>query len=253
MSITFLRAALFAVALAVGAAGPSAAADTASFDAAQTEAIGRIVRAYLVEHPEVLVEAMNVLEQRQAAVQKAEARKVIEKLRPQIERDADAPVLGNANGDVTVVEFFDYRCGYCKLVYQAMMKVIADDGKVRLVLKDLPVLDPDSEVAARAGLAAGRQGKYAEFLAAGLAHKGAFTEDAILAIGQKIGLDIAKLRKDMADPAIDRLLDRNRDLARALEIRGTPAFVIGDEVIPGAVNERALKERIAKARAAKKG
>ncbi|MBF0130680.1 MAG: DsbA family protein [Alphaproteobacteria bacterium] len=239
---------LLAAGLSVLPLSGGRAAETPVFSPAQVEALEKIIRKTIVDHPEILVEAAQALQEKAEGLRSAQARAAIAKLRPELERDPDAPVLGNPSGDVSVVMFFDYNCAYCKLVYRAVTKVVADDGKVRLVLKELPILGPDSLTASKAALAAGAQGKYREFFSEAMGHRGKFDDGALEGIVKTVGLDHARLTKDMAADGIEKALDRNRDLSRALDINGTPAFVIGSDLVAGALNEKTLKEMIAKAR-----
>lgn len=247
MRMTFPTAAM-AVLLAVA---PSARAADQALTPAQVEAVEKIVHAYIVQHPEVIMEAAQALQEREDAAHAAQVRDALGKMRKDLERDPDTPVLGNPNGDLTLVEFFDYKCGYCKMAYKGVMKSVADDGKVRLVLKELPILAPDSVAVARAALAANAQGKYGEFFAAAMAHRGSYDEETIKDIAKKVGLDVARMQKDMNGPTVDRALDRNRDLAKALRVEGTPLFILGDTIVPGMVTEETLKTMFAKARKAK--
>ena len=164
-----------------------------------------------------------------------------------------SPVSGNARGDVTLVEFFDYQCGYCKRSLGPVMDLLRSDAKLRVVWKELPVLGLVSRFAARASMAAARQGKYLVFHEAMMGAPGGLTEDAAMAIAGWVGLDVARLRRDMADSAIEAYLDETHRLAKALGITGTPVFVIGDTLVPGAVGGARLKELIAEAGAAGTG
>lgn len=228
------------------------AADSDVFTQKQVEGIEAIVQAYVRKHPELILEAVETLRDREQEMTQATTKNALTKMRGEIENDPDAPVLGNPKGDVTVVEFFDYRCGYCKVVFPTIMKAVTDDGKTRLVMKELPVLAPDSEVAARAALAAHKQGKYAAFHQAAMKHRGAFDEESLKTIAGQIGVNVARLFSDMNDPAIEQMLSRNRDQAGALGLSGTPAFIIGDTLVPGKVELPVLKELIGKARLIKK-
>ncbi|MFN3077641.1 MAG: DsbA family protein [Alphaproteobacteria bacterium] len=228
--------------------GAVSAADAGAFTARQVEEIETTVRAYLKKHPEVILEAAEALREREAEMSRARTRETLERIRPELERNPGTPVLGNPKGNVTIVEFFDYRCGYCKSVYPKIMKVVNEDGNVRLAMKELPILAPDSEAASRAALAADRQGKYGAFHQAAMAHRGAFDDEAIQSLGKKVGLDMARMKADMTAPATDAELERNRDQARVLELSGTPAFVIGETIVPGMASPETLKELVAAAR-----
>jgi protein-disulfide isomerase len=241
---TFLRCALLALAL-VAAALPAHAQQTPPLTREQVE---QIVREYLINNPEVIVEAIEALEARQKQATQAGQRDAVAAYREQLYRDPDAPVIGNPAGDVTVVEFFDYRCPYCKQVAPSLVQLIKEDGNVRLVLKEFPILGPDSLVAARAALAAHAQGKYAAMHAALLDHRGNFDEAVVTRIASKAGLDAARLKQDMARPEIAAMIDRNKELAHALSLTGTPAFIVGDRVVPGAVDFETLKLLVAETR-----
>lgn len=210
--------------------------------------VERIVREYLLSHPEVLVEAMTELQKKQQAASEDRARQVIAERRQEILSDPATPVGGNPKGDVTVVEFFDYHCGYCKQVHQPLLDLAREDKGVRIVYKEMPILAPESRIAAQAALAAERQGKYVVLHNALMEARGKLTKDRILGIAKERGLDTARLAKDMELPEIGAAIDRNLDLAAALDISGTPAFVIGDQLVPGAIGMDAFRALVAQAR-----
>ena len=149
---------------------------------------------------------------------------------------------------MTVVEFFDYRCPYCKAVAKDMIATLQAEGDVRIVFKEFPILGPESELAAKAALAARRQDKYLPFHQALMAYKGQLDEAAIHDVAEDVGLDVEQLQEDMAAPAIADVISRNIALANALSIGGTPAFVVGDTLVPGAVDMKTLRDMVAKAR-----
>ena len=159
------------------------------------------------------------------------------------------PVSGDPGGDVTLVEFFDYQCGYCKRALAPMKELLASDGKLRVVWKEFPILGPASRFAARAATAAARQGRYLDFHLAVMGAPGKLTESSVMGIAERLGIDVERLRRDMEDPAIEAYLDETHRLARDLGITGTPAFVIGETVVPGVVGGARLKELIANVRA----
>jgi protein-disulfide isomerase len=211
-------------------------------------ALGKSIRDYLMANPEVLVEAMQELEKRQDSQRDAVAQKGVQENQAELYRDAETPVGGNPNGDVTIVEFNDYQCPYCKKAYQAMKSVVGADGKVRIIYKDLPILGDASKIAAQAALASMKQGKHQALHNALMEFGGRLDRDKILEIAVGVGVDRAQLEKDMEDPKIKALIERNLSLASALGVRGTPAFVIGKQFVPGAVDAAALKQLIADAR-----
>jgi len=239
-----LLAALALVAL-VGLTPQPLRAEPPLFSDQQRGAIEQIVRDYLVSHPDVLVEAMSALREKQEAEQAKARQAALTTNRDQLLKDPATPVGGNAEGDVTLIEFFDYQCGYCKAVFQDLQKLLKDDPKLRFVYKELPILSPASRLAAQAALASQAQGKYVAFHNALMSHRGQLSEEVIFRLAGSAGLDLERLRQDMADPRIERQLNANQELAEALEIRGTPGFVLGSQVIPGVLDLGALKKMIA--------
>jgi protein-disulfide isomerase len=232
-------------------AAPAGAQDdqASNFSPAEEDAIRQLVRDYLLANPEVLMEAAQVYRERQQGIQQQQARQTLVMRREELDRDPDSPVIGNPDGDVVVVEFFDYRCPYCVRVAEDLREVVEDDGNIRLVMKEFPILGPESMVAARMALAAEKQGKYEELHFAMMTVSGKLTEAKAFKIAKKIDLDMDQLRRDMEAPEIDAMLQRNFALAQALQINGTPAFVIGDEVVRGAIDMRALRQIVGQARA----
>ncbi len=215
---------------------------------AQRDAVRALVRDTLLENPEIITEALEVYQGRQEEAERARVTAVLAEHRAAVEAADDADVLGNPDGAITLVEFSDYQCGYCKRAFPDLAKAVQAAGDVRLVIRELPILGPDSVMAARAALAAREQGRYPAFHAALMAMRGGLSEEAVMQTARSIGLDVDQLRVDMADPALDERFAETVRLARLLGISGTPAFVIGDAVIPGAVPSEMLAELIAKAR-----
>lgn len=235
--------------LAASATTPArVAAPAATADAGDKGVLGRKIREYLIANPEVLVEAMQELERKQDNQRDAVAQKAIRQHKAELLADPDSPSSGNANGDVVIVDFNDYQCPYCKRAHQAVKQVVAADGKVKVIYKDLPILGEPSRIAALAALAAAKQGKHLAFHDALMETSAKLDRARILEIAASVGLDVALLEKDMDDPKFKELIDRNMALAGALGVRGTPAFVVGDQFVPGAVDAAALKQMIADAR-----
>jgi protein-disulfide isomerase len=242
--------ALFAalLALTISLLTPFASAQETSITPTQKGEIEKIVHDYLVQHPEVIREAIQALQAKEEQEQADARSQVVIANKDALFNDPDAPVAGNPNGDVTVVEFFDYHCPYCKVVAGPLQQLLQEDKGVRLVFKEFPILGEDSVLAAQAALAARAQGEYLEFHQALMAHKGQFDLDVLKTIAAKVGMDPAKLEADMGKEHIEPLISANRKLARTLEIDATPTFIIGDKLIPGAVPLEELKEAIKKAR-----
>jgi len=219
-----------------------------SSEAAELDPFEQRVREYLLKNPEVIMEALQILQQRQRAAEAENLKRTIAERREEILNDPVAPVGGNPSGDVTVVEFFDYNCPYCRRVAPTVTELEEADPDLRLVYKEFPILGPGSQFAARAALASRRQGKYVPFHNALMQATEQVTEETVMAIARDVGLDTEQLTADMQDPAIQDAIARNLQLANELRITGTPSFIIGEEVVPGAVDLRTLQSLIARAR-----
>lgn len=241
-----LRTLAGGIALVVLALSPAQAPAQAeeTFSAAEEDAIRGIVRDYLIEHPEVIMEAIAALEAREAEREEQRRGQAISQFGDALRQDPQSPVLGNPEGDVTVVEFSDYFCPYCRRIAQPLMDYVEDDGNVRHVVKEFPILGPESVTAARIALAAERQGVYLPVRQALISTKGRPSEAAMLKIAEKAGADIDKLKADMKAPEVTAQLEKNQALAQALGITGTPAFLVGDEFIGGAVPVDEFDKRI---------
>jgi protein-disulfide isomerase len=239
---------IFALACAFLAIAPARPLEAAEITPEQRKAIEAIIRDYLMQNPDVLIDALREAEAKANGEADVKAAQVLRDRRHEVFDDPATPVGGNPQGDVTIVEFFDYRCPYCKQVHPAIQKLLDQDRKLRFVYKEFPVLGEQSDIAAHAALAARLQGKYEPLHNAMMAAKGQITEDVVYRLAGSVGLDVDRLKRDMADPEIDRALSANRALAKALELRGTPGFVIGDHLIPGAIDFDALKTMVADAR-----
>ncbi|WP_426956188.1 DsbA family protein [Muricoccus radiodurans] len=236
---------MMAAAALVLAAG---AALAQGFTPEQRAEIVTILREALRTDPTILREAIGALQDSERQAQETARRQALADNADALFRDAADPVKGNPRGDVTIVEFFDARCGYCKSFYPAMQQLLQRDRNVRVVLKDLPILGPNSVLASRALLAAHRQGKYEPLFDALMRLRVEPTETVLQAEAQRAGLDWPRLRRDMEDPAIQARLQGNIALAQRLQIEGTPALIIGDTIVPGAVELPELERLVAEAR-----
>lgn len=233
------------VATALGAA--SARGET---PAVPREAIEQVIRDYLLSHPELIIESLRRAQAREREAARAQARAAVQAHRQALSHDPGSPVGGNPAGDVTVVEFFDYRCPHCRRMVPVIKALLAEDPRVRLVYKEMPILGEESVVAARAALAARGQGKYAEAHDRLMAESGPLTPAAVVAALAGVGLDPERLRADMDAPEVVTLIRRELALAQALGIDGTPAFVVGTELVIGAVDLGTLRDLINRARRA---
>jgi len=250
-SFRFLASALLALALV----GAPLAASAQGFSDTQRGDIENIIKNYLLSHPEVLEDAMAELTKRQTA---AEA----EKHQAGVAKNADAlfnsprnVTLGNKDGDVTFVEFFDYNCGYCKRAMADMMELIKADPKLKVVLKEFPVLSAGSVEAAKVGVAVRMQDptgkKYLEFHQKLLGGRGSADKARALAVAKEVGLDMARLEKDLASPEVKETIEENFKIAEDMGMNGTPSYVVGKQVVIGAVGVESLREKIGVARCGK--
>src|SRR5215471_2621249 len=250
-SFRLLAPALLAFALC---AAPQAA-PAQNFSDVQRSDIEKIVREYIIAHPEVLEEAMNELSKRQAA---AEAEKHQASIANNAETIFNSPrgvTIGNKDGDVTFVEFFDYNCGYCKRAMADMLDLMKSDPKLKVVLKEFPVLSQGSVEAAQVAVAVRMQDptgkKYLDFHQKLLGGRGQADKAHALAAAKEAGLDVAKIEKDMANPEVRATIEENFKLAEAMGMNGTPSYVIGKQVVVGAIGLEGLKEKIGIARCGK--
>ena len=245
-------AAAFAAMLAIAAPQASRADDLSTGQRSEVE---RIVRDYLIAHPEVIQEAMTELEKRQSAADTEKHKAAVKQYSEALFTSPRQVVLGNPSGNVTFVEFFDYNCGYCKRAMDDMLTLLKDDPKLKVVLKEFPVLGPGSVEAAQVAVAVRMQDKtgkkYLEFHQKLLGGRGQADKAHALAVAKDIGLDMVRLDKDLASPEVKATLQENFKLAEALGLNGTPSYVIGEDVVVGAVGLDALKEKVSNSRCGK--
>jgi len=245
----FAPALLVVSALALTAAMPARADD---FSPAQRGSIEKIIKDYLLEHPEVLQEAMAALEKKQAAAEAEKAKTAIKDHSDAIFNSPYQVTLGNPQGDVTFVEFFDYNCGYCKRAMTDMFALMEKDPKLKVVLKEFPVLGPGSVEAARVAAAVRMQDKtgtkYREFHQKLLGGRGQADKARAIAVAKEVGLDVARIERDMKSEEVTTAINENMKLAEALGINGTPSYVIGrganGDLVVGAVGLEALNKKI---------
>ena len=252
LSLRFLAPAVAAIAMLASAATTASAQ---SFSEPQRTEIQKIIRDYLLSNPEVLEEVSAELTKRQAVAEAAKQASAVKKHANLIFNSPRGVVVGNREGDVSFVEFFDYNCGYCKRAMIDMMELMKGDPKLRVVLKEFPVLGQGSVEAAQVGIAVRMQDpsgkKYLDFHQKLLTGRGQADRARALAAAKEAGLDMAKLEKDMQSPEIRATLEENLKMAEEMGLNGTPSYVIGDQVVVGAVGLASLKEKIANARCGK--
>ena len=234
-----------AVSLALAGAAPAVAQ---SFSADQREEIGKIIKDYLLTHPEVMQDVMAELEKRQQSADAEKHRAAVVENKATLFSSPHQVVLGNPQGNVTMVEFFDYNCGFCKRAMTDMLDLIKTDNNLKFVLKEFPVLGEGSVEAARVAVAARMQDangkKYIEFHQKLLGSRGAADKMRALAVAKEVGFDIPRLERDMGSDEVKKPIEENMKLAEALGVNGTPSYVVGEEVVIGAVGLDALREKI---------
>ena len=223
--------------------GEAVAQETSFSDAERTE-IESIVRDHILENPDIIMEAISVLRAREEQASADQQRTQLVERRDELFESLSSPSIGAIDTDIVLVEFFDYNCGYCKRVVDDILALAEANPDMRIVFKEFPILSQSSEMAARAALAAANQDLYVPMHNALMEHRGALNEAAILAIAEAVGLDVDQLRDDMDSEAVSQEIAANANLAISLGIRGTPAFVIGETIIPGAVDLQTLQQLV---------
>ena len=214
------------------------------------EEIKQLALQAILENPQIVMDAVAILQQREAEEAEAQAQATLGESRDLLERDPNAPVLGNPEGDVTVVEFFDYNCPYCRRAGGEVEKLLEADSNVRVVYREWPILGEGSVFAARAALAARAQDKYGEMHEALMGARGRLDEASVMQIAAEIGLDVEKLRADMDAPEVQAHIDTTMQLAQSLGFSGTPSFVIGDARAPGLIDAEQMQQIVEETRAA---
>ena len=222
-------------------------AQNAEFSPEQREALGKAIKEFLMDNPEVIFESIEAYREKEEKLQAEQAQNAI---KDNIARltGADEPSLGPVDADVTIVEFFDYNCGYCKRAIPDIRAITAKDKKVRFVFKEMPILGPTSVTAAKWAMAAHKQDRYFDYHAALMEHRGPKEEGQLMKIAERLGLDADKMKKDAGSQSVQKMIDDDIDLARAIGINGTPAFIVGETLYPGYIGEDGLLEAIKKER-----
>lgn len=219
-----------------------------TFSADQRQEIESIIKSYLLEHPEVMQDVMAELDKRQQAAEAEKHRTAVIENKATLFSSPHQVVLGNPQGNVTMVEFFDYNCGFCKRALPDMLTLLKTNPDLKFVLKEFPVLGEGSVEAAHVAVAARMQDatgkKYLEFHQKLLGGRGPADKARALAVAKEVGFDMARIEKDMTSDEVKKTIDEDMKLADALGVNGTPSYVVGDEVVIGAVGLEALREKI---------
>jgi protein-disulfide isomerase len=239
--------------VALALCGTPFAVAAQSFSDGQRGEIETIIKNYLLAHPEVLEDATNELNKRKTEAEEKKHQAIIAESAETIYNSPRGVTLGNKDGDVTFVEFFDYNCGYCKRAMADMLDLMKNDPKLKVVLKEFPVLSEGSVEAAKVAIAVRMQDptKYLEFHQKLLGGRGQADKARAMAVAKEIGLDTARIEKDLASPEIKATINENMKLAEDMDMNGTPSYVIGKQIVIGAVGLDGLKEKIGMARCGK--
>ncbi len=238
------RLARLAVAATLVSLPLSAPVQAAEFSDAQKAEIQAIVKDYLVQNPQILRDMAQALQEADRAAEDKQRGEALAANKDAMFKDEGDFVAGNPKGKITLVEFFDYNCSYCKHSFPSVLSLVEKDKDLRIVLKELPIFGGDSDYAARAAIAAKAQGKYWELHQALFKHEGKVTAAAVDEAAKAVGIDVAKMKADMKSDAVKAKLAQNEVLARAMAFTGTPAFVLDDVVIPGAVPLEGLEQTL---------
>ena len=247
LSKTIYSAFLAAVITLLNITGASAKENMSD---AQRKEVEAVVQDYIQKNPEVLMRAIQTYQIKMQAEKRKRAKKNLTSLTSELSQNSGSPVIGNPAGDITIVEFFDYRCGYCKRVFPTIQALLKEDGNIRYVLKELPILGPDSLFASQAALAVWNTTpeKYLPFHAALMASRGNLNAEKIFAIAENLGLKKVSITKNMKNESVINELNKNAELSERLDITGTPAFIIDDQLSPGAISMQEIKRMVALAR-----
>ena len=213
-----------------------------------TDALQQAIHDYILAHPEVLIQSLQIFKEREQVRVAEQNKEFIAALKKDLVDDPDAPVRGNPSGDVTLVEFFDYRCPYCRQVEPWLQTLINNNSGLRVVEKELPILGPASVYEARIALASYKQGKHEQFHNAVLSKKPNVDEATMVKLAEQAGLDLERMKTDMNSPEIDAELKRTAEIAKVLRLSGTPAFIVGTELVPGATDLETLQALVDEAR-----
>lgn len=247
MKITTIALALGSVAT-MAFVSPVQPAYAEAFTEEQKTELNDLIKKYLMENPDIILNSVDEYRRKEEVKSQQSAQDNLKQYQEYF-KSPDRPMAGNPNGDITVVEFFDYNCGYCKKAFTDIQALLKEDPNVRIVFQEMPILSPASQTMAVLAEAAHKQGKYFEMHAALMDHRGQQTPEAFNEIAQKIGLDLTKLEAEKSSADIETSIKKSMTMARDLGIRGTPGFVIGDQIYPGYIGIDGLKNAIAEERA----
>tara|TARA_Y100000589_G_C27111577_1_gene612453 strand:+ start:430 stop:1230 length:801 start_codon:yes stop_codon:yes gene_type:complete len=216
-----------------------------TFSKNQTEQIFALIERYIDNNPEIVIRALEKIQNKEKEELATEQKRQIDQNKKLLFSNPTGMILGNPEGTISIVEFFDYQCGYCKKMLRVLIKATKDNPNLRVILKEYPILGPVSFIAAQASLASLKQDKYKDFHKSLMLMNGRISERAIFKVAKEVGLNIDKLKADMTDPEIFSIINSTRELGQKLAIRGTPALVVNNEIIPGAISLNRLRNLLA--------
>lgn len=231
----------------------AAQAEDSSSPAPGSDAFNEAVHKYILENPRIIIEAIEIYQLQQRAAERRQQEAAFEQFRNDLENSEGSPVLGNPDGDIVLVEFFDYRCPYCRRAATVVQELLDEDQNLKVVMKEFPILSPESVVGARAALAAGQQGAYEEYHFELMRNASDLSVDRLLSLADKLDLDVAKFEADMEGPEVTQQILETRQLATALGVNGTPAFVLNGKSVPPGTPAAEFRKMIAEIRAQNKG
>ena len=237
--------------LKIQAVEKSAVASSSEFSEAQKAELNSLMKDFILNNPTVILDSVNNHQKNQAQAQEEQGTKALAEFKDFFYKSDELPSVGNKSADITIVEFFDYNCGYCKRAFEAVQDTLNKDKNIRFVFVDLPILSEQSHDAAQLALAAQLQGKYFELHKGLMLFQGPKTRDNILKVAKDAGLDTARLEADAKSPKVQDLLKKNAEVAQKLAITGTPAFVLGDQIVRGFIPGDAMQTMIKDLRAKK--
>lgn len=230
-----------------------AAEQDAAFSKDQKAAIETIVHDYLLANPSILKDMSQAMQATEMKSMMENATKAIAENKDALFNDKDLPFIGAADGDVVMVQFYDYQCHYCKMALETVQTLIKADPKLKVVLVDFPILSEDSNTASAAAIASAKQGKYADFYPAVMGYQGRLDKATIEKLAASAGVDVEQMKKDMESAEVKERIARNHELGGKIGIRGTPGFVVGAKLLPGVAPVEEFKKMIAEVRAANAG
>ena len=217
-----------------------------TFSKNQTDQIFTLIERYIDDNPEIVLRALEKIQNKEKEELATEQKRQIDQNKELLFSNPTGMILGNPKGTISIVEFFDYQCGYCRKMLRVLIKATKDDPELRVILKEYPILGPISLKASQASLASLKQNKYKDFHQSLMLMNGRISERSIFKVAKKVGLNVKQLKADMTDPEIFSLINSTRELGQKLAIRGTPALVVNDEIIPGAISLNKLKNLVSK-------